>query len=130
MRLGALVALWVAALAAAPRSSRADCSHPDRPAIGVSVGGEAGAGGWESRISPAEPEKPKPCSGPQCSGKSAPAPATAPIVRFADFDEAWAWVAAAAGPDPDRSSPLRPEDSAAAGSADPAPIFHPPRRPR
>lgn len=135
LRLAALLALSAVALVGTPRSSRADCSHPERPSLALDLGGVgrdlatlAGSIASPPRIDPTSPERPKPCSGPQCSGKSAPAssPATVPGSRSATAD-AWATLAARLALDTPRPGFLASEDRPVSPRLTPSSIFHPPR---
>lgn len=137
LSLGALCALWVFGLAA-PRASRADCSHPERPNFGIAPGGTLDAirlgirraDEPTSRPTPPRPDTPGSCTGPQCSGKSAPAPGSVAIPRFSIVAEAWILLAAVL-PDPDaRAAAGWPEVAVARPAAFPSSIFHPPRRSR
>jgi hypothetical protein len=75
VRTGASLTLLVIALCA-PSSSRADCRHPgNRPTFAL------GIDAFRLDAPPADPASspaPKPCDGPQCSGKSAPPMTPAP----------------------------------------------------
>ena len=128
--LGALCAFWVVGLAIVPaRTARADCSHPERPAFGIDLTPDRAADPG-ARITPTAPAAPKPCSGPQCSGKSAPSSAPTAIPRVAPFAEAWAWLAAIAPPDQARSAIAWADEPMIHPATDPSSIFHPPRRSR
>ncbi|WP_435008609.1 hypothetical protein P12x_005818 [Tundrisphaera lichenicola] len=124
-RAGAFLTLLAIALAA-PSTSRADCRHPgDRPSIGLDVDAFR-AEAPSDDLAPLPP--PKPCDGPQCSGKTASpmTPAPQPPPRA----ESWGQLLAPApilGPEP--GSPT-PEDSPERPVHQAGSIFHPPRLPR
>lgn len=136
MRCAALLTLVSVALGGAARSALADCSHRERPVLAIDLGSTpvptlVPRSEWIAPslpIGPTTPERPKPCSGPQCSGKSAPVsgPAPLPVPRSASAD-AWAWLASAQVTPTPRSAFLATEDHLVCPRLVPSSIFHPPR---
>ena len=108
----------------APAPSLAGCDHPgDRPAISGDLFGL----GLDRPAAPAP--APKPCSGPQCSGKSGLPPASA-TPQAPPRLESWAILALPTpDPRPDPSAPS-PEDDRDFPARFAPSIFHPPRLPR
>ncbi len=125
---GAFLAL-LAVVLLAPSPSRADCSHPaDRPAVAddpsrLSFDWTSG----DPASDPAPMPPPKPCSGPRCSGQSAPPLASPPTVppRL----KLWALtVEPVPAPSPDPAGPW-PEEAPSRPIRIAPSIFHPPQLP-
>jgi hypothetical protein len=109
----------------APDSAKAGCEHPsDRPSIGLDALRLNGSSTTE------QAPRPKPCSGPSCSNKSAPIPTSASAPQPPPRLELWGALV--------EPPPLTPPDSSAQGLDGDlerpirlaTPIFHPPRLPR
>jgi hypothetical protein len=110
----------------APESAEAGCEHPsDRPSIGLDALRLDG-----SPIRTEQAPRPKPCSGPSCSNKSAPSPTSTSVPQPAPRAELWGTLV--------ESLPLSPPDASAEAFDEnlerpirlATPIFHPPRLPR
>ena len=127
------VGAWLTLLAIGlllPAPTQADCSHrADRPAIDLDRAPASGRDELAAAIRPVEPiPAPQPCTGPQCSGKSAPTPATVappapPVVEWALAPRPPLGLRLAGAFTPDETVPLDPLALASS-------IFHPPRRSR
>ena len=118
--------LTLLAIGLATPSARADCQHPaDRPAIGVGI--VANPIDEPSKDLGAIPP-PKPCDGPQCSGKTAPpmTPAPQPPPRA----ESWGRLVEPDPVAPLDSGPLAFEEAPGRPTRPATSIFHPPRLPR
>ncbi len=121
--VGAFLTLLAIGLVA-PGSARADCSHPgDRPAIaGDLFGLDARPADLPTRD---QAPRPKPCSGPQCSGKSAPSPSTVP--QAPPRSELWATLVPIEPTDGANPAGWAREGSPAIPAHLGPSIFHPPR---
>ena len=108
----------------APASARGSCDHPaDRPSFGLDAFRIDG-----STTATDQAPRPKPCSGPSCSNKSAPTPTSAP--QPAPRAELWGLVVEPLPVVPTASSAKVPEGILERPVRLAASIFHPPRRSR
>ena len=107
----------------APASAKAGCEHPaDRPSIGLD------AFRIDGSTTADQAPRPKPCSGPSCSNKSAPTPTSAP--QPAPRAELWGLVVGPLPVAPPDSSAKAPEGDLERPVRLATSIFHPPRLPR
>ena len=122
---GAFLTLLAIGLCA-PSIGRADCRHPsDRPAFGIEFDAlKADASPGDLGAIP----PPRPCDGPQCSGKTAPPMTPAPQVP--PRAESWGQVIEPAPLVPLESGPRAPDDAPGRPTRPATSIFHPPRLPR
>ena len=106
----------------APASAKAGCDHPsDRPSIGLESTRPEG-----STPTTGQAPRPKPCSGPSCSNKSAPSPTSTSSPQPPPRAELWGLLVETLDVASPPSAPRAPEDDLGRPIGLAQPVFHPP----
>ena len=123
--VGASLTFLAIGLLAPGSAKAASCDHPsERPGIGLH------AIRFDQPSAADQAPKPKPCSGPSCSNKSAPVPTSASSPQPPPRAELWGVLAEALPVEPPGSSARAPEGDLDRPIRTATPVFHPPRLPR
>ena len=123
--VGASLTLLAMSLVAPGSARAASCDHPaERPGIGLDALRPDRAPATRDQA-----PRPKPCDGPSCSNKSAPAPMSASSPQPPPRSELWGVGVEIPAIDPPIGSSLAPADDLDRPIRFAPPIFHPPRLP-
>ncbi len=120
--VGASLTFLAIGLLAPGSAKAASCDHPsERPGIGLD------AIRFDRPSEAQQAPKPKPCSGPSCSNRSAPAPTSASSPQPPPRAELWGVLAGESPVDPPGRADRAPEADLGRPILATSPVFHPPR---